>query len=194
MMRRAFAVAIAAAVLLGLMVAPAQAQITNGPVRLKSNTNSSYCLSILAYGRDDGNHIVHWDCFGEPNEVFTLVHVGVIDVVPLWQQLLGLPSPRADVYQIRSNWSGRCMSAEDGDTSSGTTVVQYGCNNSRSRLWVPVSRGGSNYSFVNANTLAGLFDNPRCLDVRGATSGRTSMQIWTCNQETGAQTFTLQPA
>jgi hypothetical protein len=193
-MRRAFAVAIAAASLLVLMVAPAQAQVTNTPVRFQSNTNPSYCLSILAYGRDDGNHIVHWDCFGEPNEVFTLVHVGTVTVVPWWQQLLGIPSELADVYQIRSNWSGKCVSAEGGRTSSGTTVVQYGCNNSLSRLWVPVSRGGNIYSFVNANTLAGYFDNPRCLDVRGATTGRTSMQIWSCNQQTGAQNFTLQPA
>jgi hypothetical protein len=185
------AMATAAAALLGLLAAPAQAQ-TSAPLRIQSNTNSNYCLSVLAYGRDDGNHIVHWDCFGEPNEVFTLVFAGRLEVGTIPQQLLGLTSI-VDVFQIRSSWSGRCVSAEDGDTSSGTTVVQYGCNNSLSRLWVPVARGGSTFSYANANTLHGLFDNPRCLDVPGATTGRTSMQIWSCNHS-NAQNFTLQPA
>ena len=155
------------------------------PVTIHSGTNANMCLDVSAFRTDDNAPILHFECNGAPNQVFTLRFQGeiVLDHYP-WNGAV------LEQYQIVSNWSGKCLDVLGERTNSGAQVLQKTCNDHRSQQWLSrASLGGQNF-FFNANTVYGLLHNPRCLDVPGATTGRAVMQIWSCNG-TAAQNFTF---
>ncbi|MGW0811378.1 RICIN domain-containing protein, partial [Nonomuraea sp. NPDC002799] len=176
---------IACAMLLTLLTIPANAFVDERPVVIHSGTNSSMCLDVSAFRMDDGAPILHFDCNGAPNQVFHLRYVERLNLLDRY----GNVTATYEVYNIVSNWSNKCIDVLGERTNSGAQLLQKGCNDRKSQQWLVRNSASLNVPtvFVNGNTIYGLFDNPRCMDVPGATTGRAVMQIWSCNSETGSQ-------
>ncbi|MDR7275766.1 RICIN domain-containing protein [Catenuloplanes atrovinosus] len=87
------------------------------------------------------------------------------------------PAQAAFYRQWRNGNSTQCMGTNNGYTTNGTVVIQWGCNNNPDQKWLDVPLDdGEWYRIQN------LADPTKCLGVmNGSTTPGAQIIIWDCN-------------
>lgn len=117
--------------------------------------HSGQCLDVEGSSRDDGAHVLQWECTGQPNQAWAIA---------------ALPD---DGVSFVARYSGRCLGTQDARSSDPDAVVQQSCAGDSSRssqAWHlrPVATSGAQaapgtiYQIVSTAT-------GKCLDVEGSS-------------------------
>jgi alpha-galactosidase len=77
--------------------------------------------------------------------------------------------------QLVSAVANRCLDVYNNETTDGTAVEIWDCNNGANQKWTPTSAGELR-----------TYGNTLCLDANGSTSG-SKVTLWTCNNGTNQQ-------
>lgn len=81
----------------------------------------------------------------------------------------------ANAFVLKNYNSGLCLAAWGGNTSPGTSLIQWNCDHTESQVWVPSS-------FYSSSTRLLNFDENMCIGVENAsTSNGASLILWSCN-------------
>jgi hypothetical protein len=196
--RRGIAVLVASivAVMVSLVAtaAPASADApTETPLRL-INYNSFKCVQPVA-----GNGVASWED-GAPIQQLTCgnnvpnywtAHV-ISEVFPDCDSFLFIFQWCPDavpVYQLTSNFSGKCLNIQGESTAPWTPLTQSECYAWDQATWWMVVPGQYSGTYIFRNIYSGL-----CLDVYGAsTDVGATIQQWTCTDHNVAQNFFYTP-
>ncbi|WP_193504736.1 RICIN domain-containing protein [Streptomyces coeruleorubidus] len=114
-----------------------------------------------------------------------LGHSWVADRLVRWQDYwspggAGWIGDSPTVIQVEAA-KGKCLDAQGGNTTSGTPVQIYTCNNALGQQWRLREASGDSYYLVNDKS-------GKCLDVENSNPANgTKIQIWTCNDSKAQQ-------
>ncbi|MDG9707788.1 ricin-type beta-trefoil lectin domain protein [Streptomyces sp. DH10] len=114
-----------------------------------------------------------------------LGHSWVADRLARWQDYwapggAGWIGDSPTVIQVEAA-KGKCLDAQGGNTTSGTPVQIYTCNNALGQQWRLREASGDSYYLVNDKS-------GKCLDVENSNPANgTKIQIWTCNNSKAQQ-------
>lgn len=162
---RALAVAgLALAALIGTTTIPATAAAQDTTWYTLVGLGSNKCVDIRNEDADYGARAQLWQCYGSPNQRFTLRRVGTTPQGKPYFQIINKEAPYL------------CLQVRDNSTANGAQVDQYGCSADNHQYWYWGSpNNGVHLPLVNLNS-------GKCLDVNaGATHNGARIQQWTCN-------------
>ncbi len=140
-----------------------------------TNPDNHLCLADWAFGTTNGSSLVIDNCIGARTSQawkFTPLGNGYYSVLGEYAPSLG--------------WDVDIDASPAGGLSDYTRVQLWSYGGGSNEQWQLVSEGGTNYHFVNHNSL-------KCLDINGRTTVvGTNLQQYTCNA-TPAQSFSITP-
>ncbi|OLE28553.1 MAG: alpha-galactosidase, partial [Actinobacteria bacterium 13_1_20CM_3_71_11] len=97
--------------------------------------------------------------------------------VVMYRLAAGSGSSVGGTTELLGASSGRCLDVFDNETTAGTKVEIWDCNNGANQRWTPTAPGELR-----------VYNGTQCLDAFGAqTSPGTKVELWTCNGGTNQQ-------
>jgi hypothetical protein len=152
---------------------PAQAQAAPG-YRQATNIGSGKCLDVKA---EDNYYVVgariqQWNCTGVAEQQWSLGYVGVA-------------ADGNQVWQLKSQRSGLCMSVLNASYSNGAQIVQSYCPSSAVDWYARATLFQMTLRAIENNRLDFVFvshNSGKCLDLNAAsTSNGAKIQQYDCN-------------
>jgi hypothetical protein len=156
---------LAAAALLATTALPGAAPAADAaPYYELVGLGSNKCVDIRSEDAAAGARAQLWQCYGSPNQRFTLLKAGTTSTGRPYFRIVNQKAPYL------------CLEVRDSSLADGAQVDQIGCSQDGNQFWY----WGTPHNGVHL-PLVNLASN-KCLDVNGgSTANGARIQQWTCN-------------
>jgi Ricin-type beta-trefoil lectin domain-like len=131
--------------------------------------HSGKCMDVEGAWTADAVRVMHGECHGGANQVFTM-----------------RPKGDGSSFELVPRHSGKCVDVAWADGADGAAIIQHGCNGGNNQAFRENFVVGTEYRKFEA------VHSSKCLDVTGGSTEWAPFQQWTCNGNLQQQ-FRLQP-
>jgi hypothetical protein len=155
----------AAAALLATTALPGAAPAAEAaPYYKLVGLGSNKCVDIRSEDAAAGARAQLWQCYGSPNQRFTLLKVGTMSTGRPYFRIVNQKAPYL------------CLEVRGSSRANGAQVDQIGCSQDGNQFWYwGTPHRGVSLPLVN-------LDSGKCLDVNGgSTANGARVQQWDCN-------------
>lgn len=155
---------LAAAALIGTSALPSAPAADAASYYKLVGLGSNRCVDIRSEDAAGGARAQLWQCYGSPNQRFTLLKVGTTSSGRPYFQIVNQKAPYL------------CLEVRGSSRANGAQVDQIGCSQDGNQFWYwGTPSRGVNLPLVNLNS-------GKCLDVNGgSTANGARVQQWDCN-------------
>jgi hypothetical protein len=178
----AMGTAAAALTMIVTLSTAAQADTAFGPVAAR---NSGHCLDVRQQDNyfAPGARVQQWDCSGAPEQQWSFRPYTAV-------QMPGNPGVLIELYQITSQRSGMCMTADAGGVHALIRQNPCGSGPIANQLWWSPRVFSAPGFYVNLRPWS---STSLCADIQGASDGNGAfLQLFNCTGNTNQQ-FTGPP-